>query len=338
MKFQFRRRPLTKERLGWWLRILLTRIFGRKIKIDGYPKTVRIFPHIHKGELLLMGLEADSFRIEFTGQYSAKIIPSERVTHPEPNPTPPQSTPPGVNLVMLGHQPPDVLNTIHERCMRLGTNYNHLLLYGGRQDDFHDLSSPSKIHIENSTLRGPSNRMSHPDVIEKSWDYFRQSGKSDCYFVFIESDLVPLKPDFLEPCIRLMNGHDADFAAKSIRDVTDTNNPFLLETFTCPVDRRDRKKFHALGCFYVIHPRLIPTFLEECSLMQGTYFEIMFPTAAASAGGRLLSMDSVSGYLDAVRFRPEYRLTDLSDLARSGKMVCHPVKLTRSDISLLDEL
>ncbi len=67
-------------------------------------------------------------------------------------------------------------------------------------------------------------------------------------------------------------------------------------------------------------------FLADCRRMRGLYFEVMFPTAAAAAGGRLLSLDRVGEYLAHVRYRPEWSSEELRSAISQGINLIHPVK------------
>jgi hypothetical protein len=91
---------------------------------------------------------------------------------------------------------------------------------------------------------------------------------------------------------------------------------------------------HCLGCFFAVDGAIIGSMIHECQKMRGLYFEVMFPTAAARAGSRLLSMDSVSDHLSEVRYRPFHEIDNALRLARSGVYLIHPM----SNDKLLDFL
>ncbi len=273
-----------------------------------------------------MGLEADSFSISFSNQYTTRIKAAPTLSTGPSDEHPKEQR---ICHVMLGHQPAEVIEPICRRNTELGPGYSHLLAYGGGQAEFDKIKVEHKVFIEDPSLRGPSNRMSHRELIEKAWDWHCSRESAPSYLVFTESDLLPLQPAYLDACIQLMIAHDADFGGKLIRDISNTNSPFLLDGISRGIicdDQSAPSCLHALGCLVIIHSRIIPSMLQECLKMDGLYFELMFPTAAAAAGGRLLSLDQVSDHLKHVVYRPEHTSGDVERIRQAGYSLVHPVK------------
>jgi hypothetical protein len=175
--------------------------------------------------------------------------------------------------------------------------------------------------------------MSHTEMVSAAVSIAGSYAEETVYF-FTESDLVPLREDYLLEAVDQMNEFGADFCGKEIRDVTNSNNFFLcngIEQNIVGLNAVDpvlasKTFFHCLGCFFGIRGSLINDFIADCHRMRGLYFEIMFPTAAAAVGGRLISLDIVSEYLSRVRYRPEWSSEELKLAISQGIKLIHPLK------------
>jgi hypothetical protein len=176
--------------------------------------------------------------------------------------------------------------------------------------------------------------MSHFELLTAARDFFRRTDSEPDYYVFSESDLLPVQADYLDEIILKMGAGNADFGAKSIREITGSNcwcySPAAGADLVGPTAKNAnlgrREYFHILGCFFVVSQRIIDAMIHECEKMKGLYFEVMFPTAAATAGGKLFSIDSHSEILETVRYRPFYSLADINALQQTQCKLIHPVK------------
>jgi len=329
MSLHFKGRPVTKERVGWWLRIVLTRIFGRNVFIEGRSEPLRLLPWIHRGRLLLMGAEHDLLQIRFSNQYSLAIRSAPIVPCPEPDR---HGAAKETCHVILCHQAPYVVEAIYNWHRSLSSNYRVVIAYGGGRKEFGEIPFTDKVFIEDASLRGPSSRMSHIELLEKAMALAAYPEKTR--FFFSEGDLVPLRADYLDPAIEAMTRHDAGFLAKDIRNITASNNVFLTNAaedgivshMTQEQHNGSPQYLHCLGCFFAVDGAVLRGMIEQCHHMKGLYFEVMFPTAAAQAGARLRSMDSISDYLSAVRYRPFHSVSDAVRTAAAGVHLIHPVK------------
>lgn len=337
MSFRFKGRPITKERLGWWLRIGLTRIFGRKVFIEGRSEPIKLLPWVHRGRLLLMGAEQDLLQVRFSNQYALAIQSAPVVPRPEPVG---HGETKSTCHIILCHQAHEVVEAIYNWHRGLSSEYRVIIAYGGDRGEFEKILIDDKLFIEDASLRGPSSRMSHCEMLEKAMALAAYPGQTR--FFFSEGDLVPLRKDYLNPAIAAMAHHGAGFLAKSIRNITASNNVFLtnaaregiVEHMTTQHHNGSPQYLHCLGCFFAVDGAILGGMIEQCRKMKGLYFEVMFPTAAARAGGRLLSMDSVSDYLSDVRYRPFHEIDNALRLARSGVFLVHPL----SNDNLMDFL
>ena len=328
MTFKFKGRPVTKTRLGWWLRIFLTKLFGRNVNIEGRETPLRILPWIHKGRLLLMGAQHEFLQIYFTNQYTTEVRAAPVVLISKINAP---KTAKSIYHIVLCHQAPDVVKAIYQKHASLSTKYNLIIAYGGPRENYDALSVREKYFIEDLSLRGPSHLMCHYELLEGALDFLSGDLSEHCFF-FSESDLVPLRSDYLEPAISAMNAYDAQFLGKQIRDITSSNNGFFADAVsrgTVGYKSQDnelvnRRYFHCLGCFFAIDGSILHQSIAECRKMRGLYFEVMFPTAAASTGARLLSMDMVSDYLEHIRYRPFFTMQDVKNLESKNVFMIHP--------------
>jgi hypothetical protein len=340
MSLYFKGRPVTRERLGWWMRIAITKVFGRTVFIEGRSEPLRLFPWIHRGRLLLMGAEHDLLQIRFFNQYALTIQSAPTVPCPESGLLGEVKE---VCHVILCHQAPEVVEAIFKRHRRLSSKYRIIIAYGGSRDAFDNISVDDKVFIEDPSLRGPSNRMSPIELLEKAMALVDRPGQTR--FFFSEGDLLPLQADYLDPAIEAMARHDAGFLAKGIKNITASNNVFLTDaaengivSHMTPEQHNGSPQYlHCLGCFFAVDGAILGRMIDQCRRMKGLYFEVMFPTAAARAGACLLSMDSVSDYLSEVRYRPIHSISDAERKVAAEVYLIHPVK-SGDLMELLDRL
>lgn len=331
MNFTFKGRPLTKERLGWWFRIALTRLFGRLVYVEGRRQPLRILPYVHKGRLLLMGAEHEFLQIYFTNQYTAALRSAPRCEPPKREASAAVRPIRRVVHVILCHQPADVTMSIY-RYHQERADYRILIAYGGSSQEFDKLTA-DKYFVDDLSLRGPSYLMSHHEMVRKALDIVGDD-TSDVLYVFTESDFVPLASNYLAPAVNTLVRFDCDFCCKDLRDITFSSNGFLARavqqakagpTASDP-EIADRRYYHCLGCFFGLRGSHAKKFVSDCERMQGLYFEVMFPTAASAVGAKLLSLDTCSSFLNHVRYQPEYSVEELESAAAVGAKVVHPVK------------
>lgn len=332
MRINFKGRPITKERLGWWLRIALTKIFGQRVFVEGRKEPLRILPWVYKGRLLVMGAEHEIINAKFSNQYTLRLCAASTAGLGVPLGSNHKREIKDIFHVVLCHQAPGVVDRIYHHHRALSP-YNLIMAYGGPEHLFDRIQVPTKILVHDKSLRGPSYLMSHTEMVSAVMSFAGSRAEEAVYF-FTESDLVPLRQDYLREAVDQMNEFGADFCGKEIRDVTNSNNFFLcngMERNIVGQSAADpmlasKTFFHCLGCFFGIRGVLMDDFIADCHRMRGLYFEIMFPTAAAAVGGRLVSLDHVGEYLSHVRYRPVWSSEELRSAISQGIKLIHPVK------------
>ena len=77
-KIKVNRKPMSLHRLTWWIVIILARLFGRKVHVEG-GKSLRIFPIVWKGKIHLCGVEHQIVVPDFVSPYTLRL---KRVPHP----------------------------------------------------------------------------------------------------------------------------------------------------------------------------------------------------------------------------------------------------------------
>ena len=333
MTLTFRGKPITQSRLGWWLRIVLTKIFGRKVMVEGRAEPMRILPWIHRGKLLLMGAEHDSLQVYFTTPYTAELRSCAEVK--------PVAKVAGGSVTgghefihtILCHQDPATVEAIYQHHRKLSQgDYQIIIAYGGPREDYDQIHIADKFFVADPSLRGPSHRTSHWELLSGALQV--RPGTPASWHVFSESDLVPLRDRYFEPVAGLAARYDFDFFGKSIREITSSSNGFFADAVergiagpTAPDTlRQNLRYYHCIGCFFGVRSTFLAEMIRYCQLVDSLYFEVMIPTAALAAGCVPLSMDAVSPYLGAVRYRPFHTLEECRQLAGTGGWLAHPLK------------
>jgi hypothetical protein len=154
------------------------------------------------------------------------------------------------------------------------------------------------------------------------------------FYIFSESDLLPLVDQYLDPVSSLLKKYNCDFIGKNIRDITSSSNGFFADAVSRRVaglkstdpEIARLHYYHCIGCFFGVRGTHIVDMLRLCERMKTLYFEVMFPTAAIASGCAPLSIDSVSDYLKSVRYRPFFDINNISHLEQNGTQLVHPVK------------
>ncbi len=134
-KIRVNNKAMSIERLNWWVIIILTKLFGRRVKIEGGEgKTLRILPIIWGGKVHLLGAEHDFVQIDFSSPYTLRIktSPTVPVENGRPIVLQPSRNDAAVHIILC-HLPPEKTETILRNLQILGPNYEIILAYGGRK-------------------------------------------------------------------------------------------------------------------------------------------------------------------------------------------------------------
>jgi len=347
-KIKINRKPLSLHRLQWWLVIVITRLFGRKVQIEGTEgKSLRVFPIVWGKKLHLLGSERDFLQIDYSTRYTLRIktAPSVVVTDGEPIHLEPSRRDLTVHVVLC-HLTPQKTELILRHLHEVGKGYEIVLAYGGTAENFSKINHSNKVFIPDPSVRGRSNRISYYDLIARVRD-FLEAANIDPEWIFISDfDLLPLKEAYLEGLISLMKSQGVGFGGKLIRDVSLSNNGFLVDAAMegilekMPLINRVGRKpvYHCLGSGIFFHRTCFDAasaFRNELAPMN---FELTVPTVAALKGFRLLSFDKHSDVFQQVRYRPVFSCAEAIKIADAGYAFIHPVKEIEEFLKTRDDL
>jgi hypothetical protein len=302
---------------------------------------LKIFPWVWNGQILLMGAEHDFVQADWITQYTLRLRSSPIVgnesylDHDSSSNRLSLAKPQDVAHVILAHESPDKVASLMQHASTLSPEYRFLLAYGGPESLFASIPYNNKVFLTCPSLRGPSHKMTHHELLTSAFRHFINLGAPYPKWVFFsESDCLPLKIRYLDEIVRLADEVDAGFLGKEIRDVTLTNCGFYAaaanENLAGPLadDKaiRDLRYFHCLGCAFLIRWEYLEKMQPFLKTMSGIYFEIMFPTVAAKVGAKLVSADSHGNSFSYIRYRPVLTQVEIGKAIQSGAPLAHPVK------------
>lgn len=328
-------KSLSMLRLQWWLVIVLTRLFGSSVQIEGGErKSLRLLPIVWRKKLYLLGSEHEALQIDYTSPYTLRVKVAPFWALSEGVAIQPGARTSRVHVV-LSHLPPEKTDIILNHLATLaGNSYALILAYGGTAKNFDAISYARKIFIADNKLRGLGYRQSYFCLMDAVATYLKKEG-IDPEWVFISDyDLLPLRNDYLADLIALMEKCGAGFGAKLIQDVSLSNKFFLTNAINDGIMDRmpmlngsgKQPVSHCLGCAMLFHRDCFDAVRQMKSDFEDMYFEIALPTAAGLKGFRLLSIDKHTNAFQHVRYRPIYSYADVLHLARDGAAFIHPIK------------
>ncbi len=132
----------------------------------------------------------------------------------------------------------------------------------------------------------------------------------------------------------LMKSTGAGLAGKVIRDISLSNNPFLIDSHRdgtmakMPQINRPggNPVCHCLGAALFFHRSCFDAITDYRRELGTMFFEVALPTVAALKNFRLLSFDQCSDLFQYIRYRPIYSPADALEAARKGASMIHPLK------------
>ena len=334
---QVNRKPMSVSRLQWWFVIILTRLFGQKVHIEGEEgQSLRLFPVIWRQKLYLLGSEHEFLQIDYTSQYTLRLTKAPVIAVGSGESVRQKETPGGVSSVhiVLSHLPSQKTDPILNYLKQLGSAGEIVLAYGGTAKNFEGILYPKKVFISDDKLRGAGYRQSYFGLMKSGRDYLKKEA-IDAEWIFISDyDLVPLEKNYLDGLISIMKQHGAGFGGKLIRDVSLSNSFFLTNAIQDGILQRtpglhglERKPiYHCLGACLLFHRNCFDAILELADDLSDMYFELAIPTAANLKGFRVVSFDKHSDVLRHVRYRPVYSCSEAVQLAENGASFIHPIK------------
>ena len=115
-------KALSLPRLQWWLVIVLTRLFGSSVQIEGGErKSLRLLPIVWRKKLYLLGSEHEALQIDYTSPYTLRVKVAPFWTLSEGVAIRPGARTSRVHVV-LSHLPPEKTDII----------LNHLATLAGK--------------------------------------------------------------------------------------------------------------------------------------------------------------------------------------------------------------
>jgi len=336
-RIKVNRKAMSVERLQWWFVIILTKLFGRKVHIEGGEGlSLRLFPVIWRKKLYLLGSEHEYLQIDYTSPYTLRVTKAPVVSVGAGEPIHQKQAPAKSSSVhvVLSHLPSQGTDPILGYLQQLGGADEIVLAYGGTAKNFESILFPRKVFISDDKLRGIGYRQSYFGLMRDVRDYLNAAA-IDAEWIFISDyDLLPLKGGYLDGLISIMKQHGAGFGGKLIRDVSSSNSFFLTNAIRDGVLERmpalngpERKPiYHCLGACLLFHRSCFDAVLELADDLDEMFFEVAIPTAANLKGFRVISFDKHCDSLQHVRFRPVYTCSDAVQLAANGVDFVHPIK------------
>jgi hypothetical protein len=331
-RIKVNRKPLSRERLTWWLVIILTRLFGRQVEIRHGTefKTLRIFPIVWRGRLRLLGSEHEYLQLDYTSPYTARLTRAPDVTVSDGPPVEAGATGSVIHIVVC-HLPPLETGRILEYIQSQG-DYTVVLAYGGPRENFASISWEHKVFIDDPMMRGLSYLYSYARLIPETRAYLQQQGLAADWIFISDYDLLPLKRNYLEQSVSVMSKHQAGFGAKLIRDLSQSNSFFLANALE--EGRVDESLngpgrspiYHCLGAVLFFHRDCFAAIFREDRPFDAANLELAVPTAARQCGFRLLSFDKFGDDFKNVRYRPVYSAAEARSLQQEGAAFVHPLK------------
>ena len=332
-------KPFILERLGFWLSIAGSKL-GRPVKCTKCGRSLgRLIPVLWRGKIYMFGLHGTWVRALFTSQFRMEFVcakDSGCCARPE-------ITGPGrvQNLadrrfvhMVLAHEAPGYVDQLMRYLEYLAPGVERVLVYGGKEAAFDEISYQKKIFCNDPRLRGIGWSSSHAAAYRDALSLLDSSEP----FVILctEGDHLPLRKDYAAPFRQLLKETGADFLGAGLNDVTDSNfvhyqRMMNLTPFQRTIDqvsvRPDRCRWlHSLGTGFVFAQEALEAYCASYNNEDACYVEIEVPTLLYHLGFRGCDVLAVSDIYDFVRHLPEYTPAEVIELAQNGACFVHPCK------------
>jgi hypothetical protein len=331
---KFRGKQITKERLGWWISIILSKVFGAKVNLENSEKHVKIFPLIWGGKLHLFGAQYQALQSRFEWPYILSLKLSEGSaligkpsTHLAGN---------GRVCAVLCHLPAADADRVMEFFKAMTPDACVVLAYGGKKEEFEAVTFSNKFFISDERIRGIGYRQSYFGVMDDLAAWMETERIAPRWITILDYDCVPLDRGWNNTLTGIMEREQADMGGKYFRNCTGDNSLFVCNALRDGILQQLEEKFSriqlyqclgALLCFSAGGFHEIRCLRED---FQDIFFEVSLPTCARLQGLRLLSLDSAGEFTKGVRFRPGYAPEEIAAEIHSGKQMIHPVKALES--------
>ncbi len=217
------------RRIRWWLIIWMTRLFGRRVEVEGSSKRRKILPWIWNGRLHLFGMQHFRAKLVFDSKYRTRIVESPLVEPVLGNSarTPDPDAPPEFLHAVLIHYRPEETNALVAAWADLAGGDDRLFVgYGGPEKHFESIGHPHKAFIPQDQIwvDQPGGTHSYTDFLLKAAEYCIATGKAGV--LVTDADAWPCSADYLSTLCLPPWKAGCDFSATRLRDVTNTSFMF----------------------------------------------------------------------------------------------------------------
>ena len=236
---------------------------------------------------------------------------------------------------ILSHHPAKAVDAMAEFLQALGNDVRFRFAYGGERDEFEKIRSRDKIFLADPGLRGKIESRNFSNWFKAGLSWFDSAGLRPDYIHFTECDHLPLQAGYWSQIEKSMLSSGKDFLGKWCMDRSNTNEQFYLKYRGDPALLRHLRSLNPTLAQPVIWGALADgmTFRAEslralCGVDLGIdcFTEILIPSTLHQLGRELGDFDAFSTIFACVRHRPEFLLSDVSDLLARGAWCCHPFK------------
>lgn len=218
-----------------------------------------------------------------------------------------------------------------------------VVCHGGRRQDFDAIRHPSKLFIDDESLRTTVARdQSAVEMLRRVHDAYAARSAFEAMFL-LEYDQIVLRGDFESAIEQLLELSGADFLGKTcvLKDANNwvhairarRNAEFMAFLRRISVRDEPPRIYGCLGTGFVMRR----TALEALIAVDPPaldYHEMYVPTVLHHLGFRLGDIDEISDIYEEVAYKPAKTLAQVIDAKRRGHFFVHPFK----DVQLLDRV
>jgi hypothetical protein len=331
---KFKGKALTRERVGWWISIILCKFLGGRIRLENSHRTIKVFPFLWRGKLHVYGAEKENVTARFEWPYTLSLrlsVSSGLVGEPSTH-----LAGKGKVCAVLCHLPALAADRVMEFFKAMTPDACVVLAYGGKKEEFEAVTFSRKFFITDDRIRGVGYRQSYFGLMDNLAAWMRSERIEPRWITILDYDCVPLDRGWNDSLADIMDREQADMGGNYFRNCTGDNSLFVCNALRDGILQRLEEKFPciqlyqclgALLCFSAGGFHEIRRLRED---FQDIFFEVSLPTCARLQGLRLLSLDSAGEFTKGVRFRPGYAPEEIADEIHSGKQMIHPVKALES--------
>lgn len=240
---------------------------------------------------------------------------------------------------ILTHHPPSVVDEMLGAFQQMAPEVVFVIGFGGEEEEFGQISFPSKIFLSDPSLRGTIEKQNFGSWLKAVAGWIAREHLEPTAVHFSENDHIPLRPDYWCELERALHRSGCDFLGKWCTDRTNTNEAFYL------FYRDDERLMAHLRSLsgrtsgLSIWGALANGMLFRWSALQSLaaidlelecFTEILVPSTLHHLGFSLGDMDAHSNLFQWVRHRPDFDLSTTIGLTAQDAFCCHPFKDVQS--------